>query len=55
MKKLIAVFLAVGAIVLYTSAIVAFFIADQAGRDFLLLGWLAGIYSTLYLLFERVK
>lgn len=54
MKNLFRFFFAIGAIVIYGLAIVAFFIADQAGRDFLLLGLLAGIYSTLYLLFKRI-
>ena len=54
MKKIISMFFALGAIITYGLAIGAFFIADQAGRDFLLLGLLAGIYSTLYLLFKRI-
>ena len=55
MKKLITLLFAVEAIIVYGLAIGAYRIADQGGRDFLLLGWLAGIYSTLYLLFEKVK
>lgn len=54
MKKIISMLLAIGAIALYALAIGAYYIADQGGRDFLLLGLLAGIYSTVYLLFERV-
>ena len=55
MKKLITLLFAVEAIIVYGLAIGAYRIADQGGRDFLLLGWLAGIYSTLYLPFEKVK
>lgn len=54
MKKIISMFFAVGAIITYSLAIGAFFIADKGGRDFLLLGLLAGIYSTLFLLFKRI-
>lgn len=54
MKKAIAVFFGVGAIIIYGLAIGVFFIANQGGRDFLLLGLLAGIYSTIYLIFEKI-
>lgn len=55
MKNIFRVFFGIGAIVIYGLAIGAYSVADQGGKDFLLLGLLAGIYSSLYLLFERVK
>ena len=54
MKNIFRLFFAVGAIITYGLAIGAYYIADQGGRDFLLLGLLAGVYSTLYLIFERI-
>ena len=55
MKKMVSTFFGVGAIIVYGLAIGAFFVANQGEKDFLLLGLLAGIYSSPYLLFERVK
>ena len=53
MKKAIAVFFGVGAIVIYGLAILGFLVGDESARLFLMLGLLGGACAVLYLVFEE--